>query len=511
MRRNRYIGLFLLFWACTPSVREEGGGALPFMDSFRIEKANNPSLPQDVLCRMEGNTIIGICPGVEYGTPLIPSFSGNFESAIVDGVPQESGITAVDTRMPVYYHIWGADGRHATYKVCLITGNGLPVVSVTTDGTEPLKRDVKIPALVSVSNTFDKNLVESQATVKVRGNATSGYPKKPYKLKFDAKVAPLGFPANKDWVLLAEYSDKSLLRNAWMFELSKAVGMKYTPPYAYVDVYLNGDYRGVYVLTDHLETAKHRINIQEDGFIIQNDNALSDVEYYFTTKLRKYNYRFKYPEQDDGDIAPGDEGWTYMEDYFNQMESVLYSDSFADPETGYRAYLEPRSFAKWYLVFELTNNYEPNIYFVMDHRGAQLELYPAWDGEWSMGLAYRPEAYGGWVRYPEGAPKPDDVFWSRGKYLGRLFEDPFFVDMVKEEWALLKPHLPAVKEKMRERVGELQYAQAANFARWPILNKETHIGVGLIAFDTWKEEVDYTFEVFEQRVRTVESYLQSRQ
>jgi len=505
--------LLCCVWACTPSAHQEedDGEKQPVFQSFVIEKAHNPALAEDVICRIEGQTIIGVCPGIEYGAPLVPSFSGEFESVIVDGVPQLSGETAVDSRHTLYYHLWSSSGAQTSYKVSLITGNGLPVVSVTTDGTEPVKKDVKISSLVTISNTADKNLEERQATIKVRGNATSGYPKKPFKIKFSAKETPLGYSSNKDWVLLAEYSDKSLLRNAWMFEVSRAVEMKYTPPYEFVELYMNGEYRGVYVFTDQIEDGKNRINIAKDGFIVQNDNALSDVDFYFTTKRKKYNYRFKYPDQDDGDITPEDEDWKYMENYFNTLEEVLYSEDFTNPETGYRAYIEPRSFAKWYLVFELTLNYEPNIYFVMDHKGDKLELYPAWDGEWSLGLAYRPEAYGGWLRYPEGTPKPDDVFWSRGKYLGRLFDDPDFVSLVKEEWAQLKPKLPGVKENIRAAVQRLQYAQDANFKRWPILHSDTHIGVGLIAFDTWKEEVDYTFDVFETRIKTIEAYLQSIQ
>ena len=138
-------------------------------------------------------------------------------------------------------------------------------------------------------------------------------------------------------------------------------------------------------------------------------------------------------------------------------------------------------------------------------------MYPAWDGEWSMGLAYRPEAYGGWVRWPDGEPKLDDVFWSRGKYLARLFQDPYFVGLVKTEWEKFKPKIPEVKQAMGGIVKKLEDAQEDNFRRWPILNAETHIGIGLVAFDTWKEEVDYTFDVFETRIETIEAYLQSVQ
>lgn len=483
----------------------------PVFTSFIIEKSNNPGLKDDVACTISGNVITGTCIGIGYGRKVIPTFSGDFESVTVDGEVQESGVSGVDASRFVKYTLWGESGPRSTYELRLVTGNGLPIVTIDTDGTEPTSKDIKLPAQIRICNTPANGIINAPATIKVRGNATAGYPKKPFKIKFTEKATPFGYNSNKDWVLLAEYSDKSLLRTSWMNEVSKAVGMPYTPAYRQVELYLNGDYRGVYVFTDHIEQAKHRIDINDDGFIIQNDNALSDELFYFTTQRQKYNYTFKYPDPDDGEIAPGDENYNYIVDFMNNFETALYSDTFSDAETGYRAYIDPVTFAKWYIVFEVTHNYEPNLYFVMHHKGAKLQMYPAWDGEWSMGLAYRPEAYGGWVRWPDGEPKLDDVFWSRGKYLARLFQDPYFVGLVKTEWEKFKPRISEVKQAMGGIVKKLEDAQEDNFRRWPILNAETHIGIGLVAFDTWKEEVDYTFDVFETRIETIEAYLQSVQ
>ena len=482
---------------------------LPVIQSFVIEKSVNPGLEEDVACTVSGNRITGVCPGLPYSQRVIPTFSGTFSRAIVDGEVQVSGQSGIDASHTVRYTLWNDDGNWSEYEVRLVTGNGLPIVRIETDGTEPTVKDVKISARVSISNTLDANLTDVPATIKVRGNATAGYPKKPFKIKFTDKTAPFGFYANKDWVLLAEYSDKSLLRTTWMNVVSKAVSMPWTPSYRHVELYINGDYRGVYVFTEQVEQAKHRVNIQDDGFIIQNDNALSDELFYFTTTLRKYNFTFKYPDPDDGEIAVGDDLYNYMVDYMNELESILYGENFADPQTGYRSKLDVRTFAKWYLIFEATHNYEPNLYFVMDHKGAKLQMYPAWDGEWSMGLVYRPEAYGGGVRWPDGTPKLDDVFWSRGKYLGRLFEDPYFVSVVREEWEKFKPKIPGVRAAMEDVVRLLSHAQADNFKRWPILSADTHIGIGLVAFDSWQEETDYTFSVFDKRIETIESFLSS--
>ena len=107
----------------------------------------------------------------------------------------------------------------------------------------------------------ENNQVTLQAfgNARGRGNYTrDGYPKKPYKIKFDEKQAVCGFPANKDWVLLSDYCDKSLLRTACMCDISEALQIDYPVRYRHVHLYLNGEYKGVYLLTDQIERKSGR-------------------------------------------------------------------------------------------------------------------------------------------------------------------------------------------------------------------------------------------------------------
>lgn len=115
-------------------------------------------------------------------------------------------------------------------------------------------------------------VMSAKGRAKGRGNATWGYDKKPYKIKFDEKQSLFGLTANKDWVLLAEYCDKSLMRTAYMCELAQTVGLPYPIHYHHVQLYLNGKYHGMYVLTDQVEKKKGRVNIEDDGFLFENDN-----------------------------------------------------------------------------------------------------------------------------------------------------------------------------------------------------------------------------------------------
>ena len=347
-------------------------------------------------------------------------------------------------------------------------------------------------------------VLSANGRAKGRGNATWGYDKKPYKIKFDQKQSFFGLTANKDWVLLAEYCDKSLMRTAYMCELAQTVGLPYPIHYHHVQLYLNGKYSGMYVLTDQVEKKGGRVDIEDDGFLFENDNYFWEEPVNFMTDRRQYWYTFKYPDPEDGEIAAGDENYNFIKGFMNDFEAALYGDAFKDPANGYRKYIDVQSFAKWFLVQELIANLEPNMYYVLPSRNSKLQIGPVWDAEWSLGLAYREDEYASWAALPT-EPDPDQAIWSKWKYFGRLFEDPYFVNAVRTEWNKLKPHIPAFKEKMTALAEGISEGQVMNFQKWNIFG--WHVSVGLVRFDTWEEEVKYVSDFFDHRVQWLDAYL----
>lgn len=381
---------------------------------------------------------------------------------------------------------------------------GVPVIRLEIEnGGDITSKDEYVNVSVSVSEG-DRITLEAKGRAKGRGNATWGYDKKPYKIKFDEKQCLLNFPENKDWVLLAEYCDKSLMRTAYMCELAQTAGLPYPIRYRHVHLYLNGKYNGLYVLTDQVEKKKYRVDIADDGFLFENDNYFWEEPVNFMTETREYWYTFKYPDPEDGEISYGDESYEFIKSYMNDLECALYGDDFKDPEKGYRKYIDVETFAKWFLVQELTANLEPNMYYVLPSRNARLQIAPVWDAEWSLGLAYREDEYSGWASLPT-EPDPDQQIWTKWKYFGRLFEDPFFVDTVRDEWMELSPLLPDFCEKMSLTAGRLVEAQAMNFDRWQTL--DWHVSVGLVCLKSWEKEVEYVEDFFSHRVSLMNSFL----
>ena len=209
-----------------------------------------------------------------------------------------------------------------------------------------------------------------------------------------------------------------------MCELARTVEHPYPINYRHVQLYLNDEYMGLYVLTDQVEKKKDRVDIADDGFLFENDNYFWEEPLNFMTGIKEYWYTFKYPDPEDGEIAAGDDNFNYITSFMNDLEAALYGDDFKDPQTGYRKYIDVEVFAKWFLVQELIANLEPNMYYVLPSRGAKLQIGPVWDAEWSLGLAYREDEYAGWAGLPT-QPDRFQAIWSKWKYFGRMFEDEY--------------------------------------------------------------------------------------
>jgi len=378
----------------------------------------------------------------------------------------------------------------------------LPQLEITTVGGAAVdSKEDYVRATIRLSG--DNGTLEAEGKVRGRGNATWDYEKKPYKIKLDEKMSLCGFPADRDWVLLAEYCDKSLMRTAWMCALSRLAGMPYTINYQHIDLTLNGEYLGIYLLADQVERASHRVNISSDGYLFENDNYWYNEPLYFSTATHHTYFTFKYPDADDEQITRISDNFYYIRDFMNDMETALYGPDFCDPQMGYRAYLDAESFARWYLVNELLGNYDPNLYYVLDSPGALLQMWPLWDAEWSLGLAARGE-HGGWASPPATSPVEFSV-WSTEKYFARLMKDPWFVDLIRLQWADLKPLLPEFRRQMHEKAISLQKVQEANFERWPLLDE--YVSVGLIALGSWEAEIAYIEDFFEKRVEWFDRFI----
>lgn len=473
----------------------------PFFTKFWLSQDCNDKLNNDYLATIEtDSTIILFCQEFETADSIIPSFEGNYVSVKVNGLEQFSGISVQDFSTVLKYELLDSVGNKAYYDVKIQVFNKIPRVDIITEGgVEITSKKEYVNATFKISNCPEMVPIASKGRIRGRGNATWNYAKKPYKIKFNEKQTPFGFSANKDWVLLAEACDRTLLRTAYMCETSKAANMDFTINYQHVDLFLNKKYLGTYIWTDQVEKAKDRVKIDKDGFLIENDGYYNSEPLYFVTDSLRMAFSFKYPDADDGDIVEGDESFNFIVSFMNKVERELLTLKYNPDTVSFESSLDIKSFAKWYLVAELTATYDPNRFYVLPNRDSKLKMYPIWDAEWSLGVW----PTSSWGNPPESMSTR--VIWKGSGFYQYLFKSEVFIKEVKAEWKKLKTNISIIKENINSTAKSISLSQRSNFYRWPGSGGPTLN----VLFDTWEDEVKYINKFFDDRVEWMDKYINS--
>ena len=310
----------------------------------------------------------------------------------------------------------------------LPTLSGLPMVIIQTkDAVEPYDKVNDIESYVQIIGIDGEYVIDS-ATTRLRGNASTQFPKKPYRIKFESKQKPLDAPAKaKKWTLINNYGDKTLMRNLLAFRISQLFGMPYTPYGQAVDVVLNGEYKGCYQLCDQIEVNKNRVNIDEmETTDISGENLtggyLWEIDAYANEEISWFNSNHNIPvtikSPDEDDITP--EQSKYVEDFFNAMEADAFGSQYADATNGWRRLLDAETFLKHFLIGELSGNTDTYWSVYQYKKRGENKIYtgPVWDFDIAFDNDYR--------TYPINN-KSDFVYRSGGSSAGNMKS---FVDRV---------------------------------------------------------------------------------
>lgn len=399
----------------------------------------------------------------------------------------------------------------------LPTLSGLPMVVIQTkDAVEPYDKVNDIESYVQIIGTGGEYVIDS-ATTRLRGNASTQFPKKPYRIKFESKQKPLDASAKaKKWTLINNYGDKTLMRNLLAFRISQLFGMPYTPYGQAVDVILNGEYKGCYQLCDQIEVNKNRVNIDEmETTDISGENLtggyLWEIDAYANEEISWFNSKNNIPvtikSPDEDDITP--EQSQYLEDFFNAMEADVFGSQYADAANGWRRLLDAETFLKHFLIGELSGNTDTywSVYQYKKRGEDKIYTGPVWDFDIAFDNDYR--------TYPVNN-KADFVYRSGGSSAGNmksfvdriLLLDPNTLLEVKKIWGearengLNEEYLCAWIDSMSI---EMDRSQQLNFMRWNILNSKEHMNP--VARGSYANEVAYLKEYIAKRVEWMDKKL----
>ena len=487
--------------------------------SFALLRADNPTLSQDVICSInEDGTITGQFPDLLDDYKMIPTFELDCEYLSVDGTLQLSGFTVQDFANKITYEAMMKDGsvRRYTVQMAFQVKKSLPVITIKTkDGAQIKDKKTYIKGTVTISDPdglyWDVPELVLEMTkdgIRGRGNTTWDMPKKPYKLKFDDKVSIFGFPADKEWVILANYADKTLLRNVVAMKLSEIVGMKWTPAMLPVEVYLNNDYIGCYTFSEHKKVSKNRVNLNiasetdNTGDLVTGDYYLEiesrqDEKVCFLSAINHIPMMFSDPEE------PTQAQQLYVKDYFRDAELALNGSNFTDPQNGWQKYIDIESFAKAFIVNELTKNIDGNMRkssFITKERGKKLEMYHLWDYDLTIGNCdYMASMSGGIATNgPEGWFIKTTSMDQGINWFIRMSQDPAFCAKVRDIWNDVYPELQAVADFIDRQARLIDDAQERNFQRWDILG--TYVWPNMVVTGKYSSEVAYMKDFYTKRL-----------
>ncbi|MDR0877380.1 MAG: CotH kinase family protein [Treponema sp.] len=476
-----------------------GGFALPELTSFNFDITKNEGLPPNLFT---GTTYDAEEAQYTFSTQKwienIGALKATFEAAgtvTVDGIVQESGVTANDFRREVIYAVTAEDNTRRDYTIVFESpqADDFPVININTDDRAIDSTETWLEN-ASFSLYDEGGVVTGTTDIKGRGHSTwSWFSKKPYSIKLSKKAELFNMLSHKRWNLLANASDVTLLRNQTGFKLVYIFdNMAWTPHSQQVHLYINNEYVGVYQLTEAIKIDENRVNISEikkktpdGGYILSIDNKKTEAFNFTTTKGLVFNCED--PDEDLDSIINGDTISLFekIKTDVQHLEDVLYSDYFTDENNGYRKYIDVASFVDWYLASEIADYHENRWSF----NGASIYMYydsgkyfagPLWDFDFSF-EALLPSS--GFLINTEG-------------WIKRLFEDPYFILQVKNRWNEKKTDIDTVLPYIDAQASGLEKAQSFNFIRWNT--------------DPWDNTILVTSEYRQQKIEDLKTWLAGR-
>ena len=424
----------------------------------------------------------------------------------------------------------------------------LPIVIINTNGAiipDDPKINVNMKIIYNgvgkINQLTDQNFhFDGTVGIERRGSSSQTISdKKPYSIEVrdaagnDLAVPILGMPAESDWALIAPYSDKALIRDALTYNLAGTF-MAWAPRTRFCELVLNGDYKGLYVLTEKIKRDKGRVNISKSdstatsgddltgGYIIKIDKTTGNVPgitagFYSaysnnpTNPTKKTLYQYEYPSLDK--IKPAQK--TYIQTTVASMEQTMSAGypTFADPSVGYPKYWDVQSLVDFFIVNELTRNvdgYRLSTFFYKDKNSinSKLKMGPVWDFNFALGNANYCDGarISNWsVDYNNVCPLDG---WGVPFWWSNLMADNNFRKQIRSRWQQLR-----TKELSNTRINyvidsmilNLGNAPNRNFQKWQILGRyvwpNPYIGA------TYESEITYLKSWLTNRIAWIDGQI----
>jgi len=400
----------------------------------------------------------------------------------------------------------------------ILVKTGLPTVYVDTEhGKAVTSKETFVKAAVKIRGAGQyEGLEEAACEIRGRGNTTWYWPKKPYLIKLEEKQHIFGMHKHKRWVLLANFMDRTLMRNLVSMKVSSMMShLAWTPGCVPVELVLNGKHLGSYLLIEQVRVDNHRVAITEmtpqdnvgdavtGGYLLEldfhydNDVQWTDPHGHNNQWGSGIPFGVKYPDPDD--LTP--QQLAYIKGYISEAATALYGKDFKDPEKGYAKYIDVDSFIDYWIVFEVMGNHElgnPGSVFMHKDRGGKLVAGPCWDFDWGV------------LSYNTSPHARTDLVNGNAIWYSRLREDPAFEAKLKARFNELLPQLQTIPAYMDECEKLLTESAKLNFAMWNPAEDASQNGGYIINGDenmTFHNAVSRLKSIYQDRLKVIPAKL----
>lgn len=407
----------------------------------------------------------------------------------------------------------------------------LPIVMINTNG-QTIQDDPKIMADMGIiwngegnrNHTTDPyNAYDGKIGIEVRGNYSASLPQKPFSLELwdvngnDIKAPLLGMPEETDWLLLANYNDKSFARNVLPFHLFDSMGY-YAVRSRFVDVVIDNEYRGIYLLAEKIKRDSNRIDVAKlepteisgvdvtGGYIIKIDYWNNEDSWQLSHSPIGYpgldiHMVYYYPKPEEIVLQQQ----TYIQAFIDGFEDALYGPEFDDPVLGYRQFIHTPSFIDYFIISEVTRNvdgYKKSRFFYKDkdHNDGtyrKLKAGPVWDFDWALkDIDWGSEDGSGFMY-----GLVDQDVHAPGWYI-RLLQDPAFADELRCRYEDLRRGLLSEN---------YLYGRIDSVANVVAESQEWHFNVwGNLGQATGTPEVQAPSQTYAEEVQRLKDWLDRR-
>ena len=393
-----------------------------------------------------------------------------------------------------------ASGEVFIFKLSIDYPSELARVYITTPNKVEItsKEEWLEGCNIRIIDTEGNEDLNAPTSIRGRGNSTWKYPKKPYAIKLDSKAEVLGMPKHKRWVLLANWLDRTLLRNDVAFEIARQT-MEWAPRGEFVEVFLNGKHQGNYYLCEQIKIDKNRVNVDElkedsdftnssiisGGYLLEFDTyGPKDEINYFYTDYKKFPVTIKEPDE-EVITSWTHPGYLYIQDYVNEVEKLLKDNA---PWNQICEKIDVTSYIDFWFVYELAVNREikhPKSAYMYKKRDGKLYAGPAWDFDYAT------------FRNLDIVPANGEHLW----YI-ELLQYPEFKAAVKARWSEHKALFESIDGYILRQAELIRKSNDVNIAMWPIdkdINKDYNM-----SFD---DAIAAMRSAYQDRLQKTDSYI----